>query len=149
MYRKFKNICLVGEWMIQWRESYRIGIDIIDEQHKKLFDLAEQAEAMLELSDYIDKYDEIVGIVDELRAYVKYHFGEEEKILFKIQYNKFFTHKVAHYDFIEYIYELDLEEIDKDQNNKILELLRHLNEWLVKHVLVEDKAWAEVYKQQL
>lgn len=135
--------------MIQWKDSYRIGVDIIDEQHKKLFDLAEEAEGMLELPDHLDKFDDIVEIVNELRDYVKYHFAEEEKILFKIQYSKFFNHKVAHNDFIEYIYELDLEEMDKHQNEKVLELLRKLNEWLVEHVLIQDKEWAEVYKRQM
>nr|WP_302597221.1 bacteriohemerythrin [uncultured Cellulosilyticum sp.] len=135
--------------MIQWKESYRIGVDIIDEQHKKLFDLAEEAEEMLELPEHSDKFDEIVEIVNELRDYVKYHFAEEEKILFEIQYSKFFKHKVAHNDFVDYIYKLDMDEIDRHQNDKILELLRALNDWLVEHVLVEDRQWSEVYKTKM
>ncbi len=135
--------------MIQWKDSYRIGIDIIDTQHKILFDLAEEAEKMLELPDYIDKFDEIVEIVNELRSYVKYHFEEEEKILFQIQYSAFFKHKIAHNDFIDYIYELDIDEIDRDQNTEILNLLNTLNEWLIEHVLVEDKKWSEIYKEKM
>lgn len=134
--------------MIQWKDSYRIGVNLIDEQHKKLFDLAEEAEDMLKLPNHLDKFDEIVEIVNELREYVKYHFEEEEKILFNIQYHKFFKHKVAHNDFISYIYELDLDEIDKHQNEEILKLLRTLNDWLVEHVLVEDREWAAIYKQK-
>ena len=61
----------------------------------------------MELPDHVDKYDEIVKVLNELRDYVKYHFEQEEKLLLEIQYRQFFAHKVAHNDFIEYIYSQD------------------------------------------
>ena len=134
--------------MIQWNDSYRIGVDIVDEQHKVLFNLAEEAEEMMKLPDHLDKFDEIVDIVTSLRDYVKYHFEEEEKILLDIGYKKFFSHKVEHQDFIDYIYKLDLEEIDQHQNEQILELLHTLYHWLVDHVLVQDTHWAQIYKEK-
>lgn len=134
--------------MIQWNDSYRIGVDIVDEQHKVLFNLAEEAEEMMKLPDHLDKFDEIVDIVTSLRDYVKYHFEEEEKILLDIGYKKFFSHKVEHQDFIDYIYKLDLEEIDQHQNEQILELLHTLYHWLVDHVLVQDTHWSQIYKEK-
>lgn len=134
--------------MIQWKESYRLGIDIIDEQHKRLFDIAEEAEQIMELPDYIDKFDEIVRVLNELRDYVKYHFDQEEEILLKIGYKKFFEHKVAHNDFIEYIYSLDIEDIDKHQQERGLNILRILMDWLVEHVLEKDVQWSKVYKEK-
>lgn len=133
--------------MIQWKDTYKIGVEVIDTQHKKLFELAQEAEELLNAPEYLDKYDEVVRILNELREYVKYHFEEEEKILFEMQYKAFFKHKIYHQDFVKYIYELDLEELDHHQNKIILELLNNLNEWLIEHVLVEDRAWANVYKE--
>ena len=134
--------------MIQWKDSYRLGIDIIDKQHKKLFDIAEEAESIMELPEHVDKFDEIIAIINELRDYVKYHFEQEEKLLLEIQYNRFFAHKVAHQDFIEHIYALDMNDIDEHQTEKCLELVRMLIDWLIEHVLEQDKQWAEVYKEK-
>ena len=134
--------------MIQWKESYRIGIDIIDEQHKKLFDIAEEAEQLMQLPDHVDKFDEIVSILDELRDYVKYHFEHEEGLLLEIRYKKFFEHKVAHSAFIDYIYSLDIDDIDKHQNERGVKILRVLMDWLVEHVLERDNEWAAIYKVQ-
>lgn len=135
--------------MIQWKESYRLGIDIIDEQHKRLFDIAEEAETIMEMPEHVDRFDDIVSILDELRDYIKYHFAEEEKILLKLNYNKFFEHKVAHSDFIERICEMDIEQIDENQSEHGLAILRMLMDWLVEHVLVKDKEWSEVYKEKM
>ena len=134
--------------MIQWKESYRLGIDIIDEQHKRLFDIAEEAEEIMELPEYIDKYDEIVRILSELREYIEYHFQQEERLLLEIGYRKFFDHKVAHNDFIEQTYSFNLEDIDEHQNERGLNILRMLMDWLVEHVLEKDKEWSLVYKEK-
>jgi len=136
-----------GKYMIKWNERYKLGIDIIDMQHKKLFDLAEEAEVILEQPDYIDKFDNIVSLLDELRDYIKYHFSQEEEILLKIGYKKFFAHKVEHTDFIESIYGLDLGDIDRNQNEHALTLLNTLMNWLIEHVLVQDKEWSTVYHE--
>lgn len=134
--------------MIYWKESYRVGIDIIDEQHKRLFDIAEEAEKLMEMPEHIDKFDEIINILNELRDYVKYHFEQEEELLLEIKYKKFFEHKIAHNDFIEYIYSLDIEDIDKHQHDRGIKILRVLMDWLVEHVLERDNEWATIYKVQ-
>ncbi|MEE1073315.1 MAG: bacteriohemerythrin [Cellulosilyticum sp.] len=131
--------------MIKWDERYRLGIDIIDEQHKKLFEIAGEAEHIMKMPEHLDKYDEIVDIVNQLRDYVRYHFEQEEKMLFEIKYKKLFAHKVAHDDFIEYIYSQDLGEVDKNQTEGSLRLVNTLIDWLVEHVLQRDREWATTY----
>lgn len=133
---------------IGWKESYRIGIQDIDEQHKKLFLLAEQVDALLDAGEHVDQYDEIVTIIDELRDYVAYHFAYEEKMMLHISYNKFFAHKVTHQDFVEYINKLVLDEIDDNQSYHMRALLDTINTWLVTHVLESDIEWAKVYQAQ-
>lgn len=142
---RFKNKVIQ---MIEWKDSYRLGIDIIDEQHKKLFDIAEDAETIMVMPEHVDRFDEIITILNELRDYVKYHFEQEEKLLLEIQYNKFFDHKVAHNDFIEHINAFNIDEIDEHQTEKCLELVRILIDWLIEHVLEKDKQWAKVYKEK-
>lgn len=131
---------------MKWKPTYAIGVEVIDEQHKKLFDLAEEAEELLKLPYYLDKYDEIIRIVQTLKDYVAYHFREEEKLLLEMKYNKFFGHKVHHEDFIIEINEIDIYEIDRNQIRELLKITDLITKWLVQHVLGEDRVWAEFYK---
>lgn len=45
--------------MIQWREEFALGVPAIDEQHQKLFEIANLAYALLKNELIMDKYDQI------------------------------------------------------------------------------------------
>lgn len=135
------------KYIMKWKPSYALGIDIIDEQHKHLFDLAEGAEALLELPDHMDKYDEIISLVQELKDYVRYHFQEEEKLLLEMKYNRYFAHHVHHQDFIEEMEKIDIYALDDHQKEELLKITSLVTSWLVEHVLVEDIKWSEYYKE--
>ena len=106
--------------MIQWKESYRLGIEEIDEQHKKLFEIANRAYELLKNDFVTDKYDRIVDIIEELKDYAVYHFSFEEKYMASIKYRKLFSHKVIHDDFIAKINEVDLDNVDESQDEYLL-----------------------------
>ena len=76
--------------MVKWKDEYLIGVPEIDEQHKRLFEIAEKAYDVLQDDYIIDKYDGIVQIIDELKDYAVYHFRSEEEYLTKINYKSFF-----------------------------------------------------------
>lgn len=137
------------KYIMKWKPSYAIGIDVIDNQHKHLFDLAEQAEELLELPDHMDKYDEIIPIVQELKDYVVYHFKEEEKLLLEIKYNKYFTHCIHHQEFVKAMNDVDIYEIDTNQKEELLRITSLVTNWLVHHVLDDDMKWAAFYKEYI
>lgn len=124
--------------MIKWSSEYVIGIDKIDEQHKRLFEIANQAYDLLKDEFSIDKYDKIVVIIKELQDYTKYHFKFEEDYMASIGYRKFFSQKVAHDDFIKKIYSIDLKKIDSNQDKAIINLLDFVVEWIGAHIKEED-----------
>lgn len=124
--------------MIKWSSEYVIGIDKIDEQHKRLFEIANQAYDLLKDEFSIDKYDKIVVIIKELQDYTKYHFKFEEDYMASIGYRKFFSQKVAHDDFIKKIYSVDLKKIDSNQDKAIINLLDFVVEWIGAHIKEED-----------
>ena len=125
--------------MYQFKDEYRTGIDSIDEEHKKLFEIADRAYVTL-MDDFItDKYDYIVDILKELKEYAATHFKHEEEYMRGIRYKKLFSHKALHEDFIEKISEYDLDKVDENQKQAILDILEFLNDWLVHHILEEDK----------
>lgn len=124
--------------MISWKDEYKIGVETIDNQHKKLFEIANTAYELLKNDIYIDKYDRIVQILEELKEYTKFHFKSEEEYMESIGYKRLLSQKVAHNDFIDKIYSINLSEIDENQDEYILEILDFIVNWISVHILESD-----------
>jgi hemerythrin len=125
--------------MYQMKEEYKIGVEQIDEQHKKLFELADKAYVLLKDEFAIDKYDKIVEIIQELKDYTVFHFKSEEEYMESINYKRMFTQKVEHDQFIKKLETIDLRNIDENQDESLVEMLNFLNNWLTEHILRNDK----------
>lgn len=125
--------------MIEWSDKYRTGIELVDEQHKELFRLFNEIYNLYNNEFLIDKYDQIIVAIEELKDYTKYHFKAEEEYMLSIRYKKFFEHKLKHEDFIGKIDSIDYSIIDHDQQSHLLKLLKFVADWLVDHVIKVDK----------
>lgn len=125
--------------MYEFKEEFRTGIESIDQEHAKLFEIANKAYETL-MDEFIpDKYDYIVEILNELKDYAATHFKHEEEYMISINYRKLISQKAMHDDFIEKISEYDLNSLDENQKDAIIEILDFLNDWLVNHILKSDK----------
>ncbi len=127
--------------MLNWKEDYALGIASIDEQHKKLFEIAGDIQELLNNQFITDKYDPIVAIIDELKSYTVEHFKDEEQFMMDNRYPKFLSHKAMHMDFVEKMDAIDLSQIDNEQNLYLKDILGFVLEWLVQHILVDDKQY--------
>lgn len=130
--------------MIKWKEEYRVGVNLIDEQHKMLFQIANKAYELLKSELYTDKYDKIISILQELKDYTVFHFKAEEGYMESIGYKRLLSHKVEHNDFIDKINDYDLDSIDADQSKYITDLLDFIINWISNHILETDKKYAAV-----
>lgn len=129
--------------MIKWKEEYALGIDHIDEQHEKLFEIAERAYELLNNDFITDKYDKIIEILGELKEYTIFHFKSEEKYMLGIRYKRFLSHKVEHERFINEINNINLNVIDLNQDEYVKGLLEFIVDWIDKHILNQDKLIVE------
>ncbi|MFW2487955.1 bacteriohemerythrin [Clostridium chromiireducens] len=125
--------------MVKWKSDYEIGVSLIDEQHKKLFEIANSAYELLRNDFYVDKYDKIIEILSELKDYTVFHFKSEEEYMLSIGYKRFFSHKVEHENFINEINSINLAEIDANQDESVKDLLGFVVDWIDKHILDQDK----------
>lgn len=125
--------------MIQWKEDYRTGVDLIDDQHKRLLEIAAEAHALLKDELLTDKYDKIVAIIDELKEYTVYHFRSEEEYMESINYKRLLSQRVEHNEFIEKMNDINLDEIDNGQNLYLLGVLDFVVDWIENHILKKDK----------
>lgn len=125
--------------MYEMKDEFKTGIDFIDEQHARLFEIANEAYTLLKNDFTIDKCDKVIDLVDELKDYTVFHFNAEEEYMDSINYKRRFTQKIEHDAFIKKINEVDYKTIDSDPDKYILELLELLNQWLTGHILHNDK----------
>ena len=79
-------------------------------------------------------------ILQNLRDYTVKHFADEEAYMESIHYNKIFTQKIQHQEFVQKLDEFmehHKEEVE-DQDKQIMDILEFLTEWLVNHILHVD-----------
>ncbi|NPV91338.1 MAG: hemerythrin family protein [Firmicutes bacterium] len=125
--------------MIKWKEEYKVGVEEIDKQHQKLFEIANRAFQLFKNDLLLDKYDQIICVLEELKDYTVYHFKYEEDYMTSIGYKKFLSHKVEHNDFIEKINNVDLNKVDEDQSRYLMDILNFVVKWIEVHILDRDK----------
>jgi hemerythrin len=125
--------------MIKWKDEYALGVAEIDTQHQKLFEISNQAYALLRDKLTTDKFDQMVSIIDELKDYCHYHFQTEEAYMQRMGYADFPAHKKIHDDITEEIDAINLNPLDHSQDQAILGILDYLVNWISNHILVMDK----------
>lgn len=81
--------------MFEMKPEYYIGIDMIDQEHKQLFDYASEAYELLQEEFTPDKYDKIDAILEKLRDYTVKHFSDEEAYMESIQYKRFLPRRFS------------------------------------------------------
>lgn len=131
--------------LFKWKDDFSVNVEEIDNQHKELFRIGSEAYDIMSLDDGIDRYDEMVKILLELKNYAVYHFGEEEKLMKKYNYDGYEEHKIQHDKFIEKVNSFDTEKMDEEQKKAGMDLVVFIANWIEKHILGTDKKYTEFF----
>lgn len=120
-----------------WKESYRLGVDSIDEQHIELFRMTN--ELMKEIQSKADEsvFADAIGF---LKEYVVYHFAEEEAYQVSISYSGLVEHQKLHAAFTNTVLEFEKRLLaSKYDMGVIKEMAGMLSAWLIYHVADADQ----------
>ncbi|MFK0355382.1 bacteriohemerythrin [Campylobacter jejuni] len=117
----------------KWDKTFSVHNAKIDEQHKKLFELAGKVEYLIDKPVY---KDEIKNLLAEFFNYMKDHFNDEERYMELIKYPDIETHKKIHKHIIQSMIEL-IKNI-KSTNDLKEKLYLAVKKWLLEHILYED-----------
>lgn len=145
----FKHIIgsdtLIGrfESPFAFTSKYHTGIEVVDQEHQRLFEIIADANRVIHAELLHDKYDEIVRILSELRDYTQEHFHDEEACMEEMGYPGLLEQKKAHEAFIERLAEIDLDSMDDNQQEYLEGLIDFLLNWLSVHILHMDKKIGE------
>jgi len=126
--------------LIEWTAELSVGIDSIDEQHKKLINMINALnDAMLTNSS-----NELLGkIFTGLAAYTQKHFAYEENMFAEFGYTDSQEHKRQHAELIAQVVELKEKFMENPQGTISADLMLFLKRWLTNHIMRTDKEYAE------
>ncbi len=132
--------------IFKWKENFSTGIEEIDKQHKRLFEIGGEIYNLAILKDGQDHYDEIMSLLGDLKDYTVYHFGYEESLMEKHNFIELEKHKEQHNRFVEKLNEVELQDIDSRQEKIILDILDFIVNWISSHILGSDLNYKGVIK---
>ena len=121
--------------LFTWYNKYSVGNEEIDGHHKALFGILNR---LYENCMVNKNANCLEPIVEELVAYTKYHFSAEEKLMKELGYQDLDNHRAQHNAFTERAMQLEMQS-NKDDFETTKELIVFLGNWLLKHVMEEDK----------
>ena len=122
----------------EFTKDFLTGIDAIDAEHRRLFELTNACYDLVTDDTAMDRYDRIVALLDELCTYAATHFAHEEEYMERIQYERRFSERYQHLRFIQKLSEIDLDAIDENQQEYLLKILDFLARWLFGHIKLMD-----------
>jgi hemerythrin-like metal-binding protein len=118
----------------QWTADYAVGVRQIDEEHQRLFALAEKVHrAMLEGEGKAILQALLAGLV----AYTSYHFAHEEQLMERIGYPGYREHRAQHEDLRSRAREMQ-DRLASGELTITIEVIQFLMEWVRKHIASSD-----------
>jgi diguanylate cyclase (GGDEF)-like protein/hemerythrin-like metal-binding protein/PAS domain S-box-containing protein len=113
--------------------SLKVGVPLIDEQHQILANMLNQLN--ISLANFLPQAV-VLQQLDEIIAYVVFHFDTEEQLMAESNYLETDNHRRAHEHLVS---EMKYLKARFSQGGE-LSVLQSLKDWLVKHINAADKS---------
>jgi hemerythrin len=121
--------------LITWNETLHVGVVTIDQEHRKLVDMLNRLHDAMKAGKGADL---LGGLLAELVAYTKTHFGNEERLMKRHNYPDYLKHKKEHnYLVLEAQKALELHQ--QGQHLRPHDVQQFLVDWLTQHIKDEDR----------
>lgn len=120
---------------MKWDQSFSIGCDVVDSQHKELVCLVDQLESSLESGLAPHQLGEALKFVVN---YTRHHFAAEEAFMETIGFDELENHKKLHGNLIKEVTDI-LLRLKHGENLSPEDLVKFLVNWVLKHVQEEDQ----------
>lgn len=121
----------------EWDESYSVGNDELDKQHKKWIYLYNKLGDVLRSDNQVRLRSIKSEILQQMSEYVDYHFTYEEEYMRSLGFPEPEKHWRQHKNFRNEIYQLCR---DHDNGTIILntEIMDKIKNWFAEHIMLQD-----------
>lgn len=129
---------------IAWSSKLNLGVEQIDDQHKRLVKLTNNLIGAIQSN----MADDILGfIAQELREYTEFHFQDEERLMRDIGYPDLDDHAALHGALKERVTRYQ-ESLEQGGAVPATEILSFLKDWLVNHIIYCDMKIGKYIREQ-
>ena len=126
-----------GGNMYQFTEDCLIGVEQIDNEHRRLFELVNETADLL-MKDNVSRSD-VTKLFTELNEYAVLHFRHEEEYMQEINDPELPRQKEMHQAFVAKLKEIELGDIKSaDDKETVKNILEFVARWLFSHILSSD-----------
>ncbi len=133
--------------LLVWSDDIAVGVEIIDIQHKKLFDALNRLVAAI---DSGSGSAEVECVIDFLDNYVVEHFDTEEKLMNEVSCPRMDEHIEQHKIFVKSLGEVKEFYAREGATEDLSLMLRsNLCHWLFTHIMMVDKEMGLFLKNNL
>ncbi len=134
---------MATEKLLEWSDSYKVGIQEVDEQHKELVGMLNALHQAI-----VEHHAKEASrkILDQLADYTRTHFLLEESLMRVTHYSGFEAHKQQHEELIRQVIDLQ-HKLDSGGATITFELLHFLKVWLAQHINETDKRFGAFFNQ--
>lgn len=129
--------------MLQEWDRHQLSLEIqgIDGQHKELIRILQQAnDLVLAAPDRRKAF--LPGVIRKLFYYSQYHFSYEEELMSRHGYGALAAHRDLHSAFVRQVLRFS-EEFRQGAGTLPEELAGFLKDWIVHHILEEDRRFKD------
>ena len=122
---------------MQWKDEYSLGIQEIDDQHKRLLTYFSRIEdAVISSQGWGDIHFAIV----DLKTFSTIHFEFEEALMRLYGFGNYTDHIKGHLHYIKKLEDIERASLSSDKAGDLVILLC---DWLKVHILGEDRKYAD------
>jgi len=131
--------------LVTWSSTFSVGIKLIDDQHKGLFDLVNDMFNHA-ISDETEERIYFQSVIEKAVKYVRVHFATEEKIMIATKFTGYREHKRAHDAFVITVVN-NIKEFEAGKRFSLSTFTKFLREWILTHIAIMDKQYIEYFKK--
>lgn len=128
---------------IEWKDEYATGIDVIDNQHKRIVDYINQINKAQADKNRALMTEVLINLMD----YTMSHFAFEESLMEDAGYSAASIHKRTHDAFRNKIE--DCKQRFDAGDDVCKDLVELLNTWLVNHIAEDDNSYVPYVKKNM
>ena len=120
--------------LIRWRDSFSVGIQKFDDEHKVLLDIIN--EMFIIVRDH-KTVDHLAPEINKLIHYTHEHFADEEEAMEKAGYPALAEHKSIHARLLDDVTAFK-KRVENGDEETITTFYHFLRDWLLTHIMEED-----------
>lgn len=130
---------------VEWCGLFVIGDDTIDEQHRRLIEIANNFHRK---AIDVPKAGVVFETLNQLINYAQEHFNREEEIAEKggVPQELIDRHREIHNKLVEDVFMFN-EKLSSGEDMEVEEIEQFLTDWLIMHILVEDRRFSEYLRR--